>query len=207
MSWGMKSIALTDHGVVQSYPEAHKLLGRDNPDMKVIYGVEAYLAPDKKSSVTNLKGQSIDTTYCVFDLETTGFSPVTEKITEIGIMKIQDGKVIDEFCCFVNPQKPIPTRVIEVTNITDDMVKDAETIEQVFPKMLDFIKGSVLVAHNAEFDINFLKHNANVLGYEIDYTYIDTLSLAKELFPNFKTYKLGRIAKILALKLKLPTEH
>lgn len=80
MSWGMKSIAITDHGVVQSFPEAHKLLGRDNPNMKVIYGVEAYLAPDKKSSVTNAKGQSIDTTYCVLDLETTGFSAVTEKL-------------------------------------------------------------------------------------------------------------------------------
>jgi hypothetical protein len=92
MSWEMKSIALTDHGVVQAFPEAHKLLGRDNPDMKILYGVEAYLAPDKKPSVTNDKGQNIDTTYCVLDLETTGFSPVTEKITEIGIMKVKDGK-------------------------------------------------------------------------------------------------------------------
>lgn len=202
-SWGMKSIAITDHGVVQSYPEAHKLLGRDNPDMKVIYGVEAYLAPDKKPSVTNIKGQDIDTIYCVLDLETTGFSPITEKITEIGIMKIQNGKVVDEFSCFVNPQKPIPARVIEVTNITDDMVKHAETIEQVFPKMLEFIKDSVLVAHNADFDIGFLKHQAKVLGYEFDYTYLDTLSLAKELFSDFKTYKLGRIAKNLNIKVEV----
>lgn len=203
MSWGMKSIAITDHGVVQSFPEAHHLLGRDNPDMKIIYGVEAYLAPDKKSSVINSKGQSIDTTYCVLDLETTGFSPKTEKITEIGVMKLQNGKVIDEFSCFVNPQKPIPARVVEITNITDDMVKDAETIEKVFPKLLEFIEGSVLVAHNAEFDINFLKHNAIVLGYDFDYTYMDTLSLAKELFPDYKTYKLGRIAKNLGITVEV----
>ncbi|MBC2581760.1 DNA polymerase III subunit alpha [Clostridium sp. DJ247] len=203
MSWGMKSIAITDHGVVQAFPEAHKLLGRDNPDMKVIYGVEAYLAPDKKPSVTNPKGQSIDTTYCVLDLETTGFSPVTEKITEIGIMKFKDGKVIDRFSCFVNPEKPIPAKVIEVTNITDDMVRDAETIDKVFPKMLDFIEGSVLVAHNAGFDINFLKHNARVLGYDFDFTYVDTLSLAQEIFPDFKTYKLGRIAKNLGIKVEV----
>lgn len=203
MDWGMKSIALTDHGVVQSFPEAHKLLGRDNPDMKILYGVEAYLAPDKKPSVTNSKGQGIDTTYCVLDLETTGFSPITEKITEIGIMKIQGGKVLDEFSCFVNPEKAIPARVVEITNITDDMVKDAETIKQVFPKMLDFIEGSVLVAHNAEFDINFLKHNASDLGYAFDYTYLDTLTLAKELFPNFKTYKLGRIAKNLGITVEV----
>jgi DNA polymerase-3 subunit alpha (Gram-positive type) len=203
MSWGMKSIAITDHGVVQAFPEAHKLLGRNNPDMKVLYGVEAYLAPDKKPSVTNPKGQSIDTTYCVLDLETTGFSPVTEKITEIGVMKYQDGKVIDQFSCFVNPEKPIPERVIEVTNITDDMVKDAETIEKVFPKLLEFIQGSVLVAHNAGFDVGFLKHNAKVLGHDFDFTYLDTLSLAQALFPEYKSYKLGRIAKNLGIKVEV----
>ncbi len=203
MSWGMKSIAITDHGVVQAFPEAHKLLGRDNPDMKVIYGVEAYLAPDKKPSVTNSKGQGIDTTYCVLDLETTGFSPITEKITEIGIMKLKDGKVIDEFSCFVNPEKPIPARVVEVTNITDDMVENAETIEKVFPEMLEFIEGSALVAHNAEFDIGFLKHNAKVLGYDFDFTYLDTLSIAKDIFPEYKTYKLGRIAKNLGIKVEV----
>ena len=203
MSWGMKAIAITDHGVVQSFPEAHKLLGRDNPDMKVIYGVEAYLAPDKKPTVTNYKGQSIDDTYCVLDLETTGFSPITEKITEIGIMKVKDGKVIDQFSTFVNPEKPIPARVVEVTNITDYMVKDADTIDKVFPKMLEFIEGSILVAHNADFDIGFLKHNAKRLGYDFDFTYLDTLSLAKDLFPEYKSYKLGRIAKNLGIKVEV----
>nr|WP_304284503.1 DNA polymerase III subunit alpha [Clostridium paraputrificum] len=201
MSWGMKSIAITDHGVVQSFPEAHKLLGRNNPDMKVIYGVEAYLAPDKKPSVRNIKGQSLDTTYCVLDLETTGFSPRLEKITEVGVMKYQDGKVIDKFSCFVNPEKSIPPRVVEVTGITDDMVRNAETIDKVFPKLLEFIKDSVLVAHNAEFDVGFLRHFARELGYEFDFTYLDTLSLAYELFPEYKTYKLGRIAKNLGIKV------
>ncbi len=201
LKWGMKSIAITDHGVVQAFPEAHHLLGRDNPEMKVIYGVEAYLAPDKKPSVTNPKGQGLDTTYCVLDLETTGFSAVTEKITEIGVMKVKDGVVVDEFSCFVNPEKPIPTRVTEVTNITDDMVRDAETIDIVFPKLLDFIKDSVLVAHNAEFDMGFLRHNAKVLGYNFDFTYLDTLALAKDLFPEYNSYKLGRIAKSLGIKV------
>lgn len=203
MKWGMKSIALTDHGVVQAFPEAHKLLGRDNPDMKIIYGVEAYLVPDKQPSVKNIKGQKLDTTYCVLDLETTGFSPKLERITEIGIMKIKDGSLVDKFSCFVNPEKPIPPRVVEVTNITDDMVKDAETIDKVFPKMLEFIEGTVLVAHNAEFDIGFLKHYAKVLGYDFDFTYIDTLTLAQALFPEYKTYKLGRIAKNLGIKVEV----
>lgn len=203
MSWGMKSIAITDHGVVQAFPEAHKLLGRDNPNMKIIYGVEAYLAPDKKPSVKNSKGQDIDTTFCVLDLETTGFSPKREKITEIGIMKLQNGKVIDKFSCFINPEKPIPQKVVEVTNITDDMVKKAETIDKVFPKILEFIGDSVLVAHNADFDIGFLRHNAKELGYNFDFTYIDTLILAQDIFPDFKTYKLGRIAKNLGIKVEV----
>lgn len=203
MKWGMKSIAITDHGVVQSFPEAHKLLGYDNPDMKVIYGVEAYLAPDQNAIVTNAKGQDIDTTYCVLDLETTGFSAKTEKITEVGIMKVKNGEVVDEFSCFVNPEKHIPQRVTEVTNITDDMVKDAKTIDQVFPEILEFIKDSVLVAHNAPFDMGFLKQNAKVLGYEFDYTYLDTLSLAKDLFPDYKKYKLGKIAENLGIKVEV----
>ena len=165
--------------------------------------MEAYLAPDKKPSVKNIKGQSLDTTYCVLDLETTGFSPRLEKITEIGVMKYQDGKVIDKFSCFVNPEKSIPPRVVEVTGITDDMVRNAETIDKVFPKLLEFIKDSVLVAHNAEFDVGFLRHFAKELGYEFDFTYLDTLSLAYELFPEYKTYKLGRIAKNLGIKVDI----
>ena len=203
MKWGMKSIAITDHGVVQAFPEAHKLLGYDNPNMKIIYGVEAYLAPDKNAIVTNSKGQDIDTTYCVLDLETTGFSATTEKITEVGIMKIKNGEVLDKFSCFVNPEKHIPQRVSEVTNITDDMVADSETIDKVFPKILDFIEGSVLVAHNAPFDMGFLKQNAKILGYEFDYTYLDTLSLAKDLFPDYKKYKLGKIAENLGIKVEV----
>ena len=207
MKWGMKSIAITDHGVVQAFPEAHKLLGVDNPDMKVIYGVEAYLAPDNTRSIYNGKGQDIENaTYCVLDLETTGFSATNEKITEIGVMKVKNGEVIDEFSTFVNPEKHIPERVTEVTNITDEMVADSETIEKIFPKLLDFLgddKETVIVAHNANFDIGFLKQNAKVLGYKFDYTYLDTLSLAKDLFPDYKKYKLGKIAENLGIKVEV----
>ena len=202
MSWGMKSIAITDHGVVQAFPEAYHLLGRDNPDMKVIYGVEAYLVPDKEKSVKNPRGQVLDdATYCVLDLETTGISITTEKITEVGIMKVKNGEVIDEFEIFVNPEKPIPQRVVEVTNITDEMVKDAEAIDKVFPKILEFVGDSIIVAHNASFDVGFLKHNAKLLGYEFNNTYIDTLPLAKDLFPDLKKYKLGKIADSLGIEV------
>ena len=201
MKWGWKSIAITDHGVVQAFPEAHKLLGVDNPDMKVIYGVEAYLVPDSSAVVVNDKGQPIDTTYCVLDLETTGLSAKTEKITEIGIMKIVNGEVVDKFSEFVNPEKHIPVRVQEVTHITDDMVIDSPKIDEIFPKVLEFIKGSVLVAHNATFDIGFLRNVAKELGYEFDYTYVDTLPLARKLYPNLKKHKLGKIAEHLGIEV------
>lgn len=201
MKWGWKSVAITDHGVVQAFPEAHKLLGRDNPDMKIIYGVEAYLVPDRTPSVSFPKGQDIDTEYCVLDIETTGLSFRTEKITELGAVIYKNGEVIKEFECFVNPEKPIPQEVVEVTHITDEMVKDAETIETVLPKFLEFIGDRIIVAHNADFDVGFIKYNAEKLGIKLGNTYIDTLRLAKDLFPDYKKYKLGIIADNLGIKV------
>lgn len=171
--------------------------------MKIIYGVEAYLVPDRTPCVSFPRKQDIDTTYCVLDLETTGFSFRTEKITEVGIMKVKNGEVIDEFSCFVNPEKPIPQRVVEVTNITDEMVKDADTIDKIMPKIIEFVGDSVLVAHNADFDIGFLKYNAKILGLSLENTYLDTLRLAKALFPDFKKYKLGIIADNLGIKVEV----
>lgn len=203
VSWGWKSIAITDHGVVQAFPDAHKYLGKAVADLKVIYGVEAYLVPDKDSCVSFTKGQELDTEYCVLDIETTGLSFRTEKITEFGIMKYKNGEVIDSFECFVNPEKPIPEEVVNITHITDEMVKNAPTIDQIMPKVLDFIGNSVLVAHNADFDIGFIKYNCKQLGLELNNTYIDTLRLAKDLFPDYKKYKLGLIADNLGIKVEV----
>ena len=205
VSWGWNAIAITDHGVVQSFPDAHKLLEKTGDDIKVLYGVEGYFVPDKDPGVFNSKGQSLDTEYCVLDLETTGISYKTEKITEVGIIKYKNGEAIDEFECFVNPEKPIPPKVVEITHITDDMVKDAETIDKVIPKIIDFIGDSVLVAHNADFDIGYLKYNFEKYGYKLENTYIDTLRLAKAIFPDLKKYKLGLIAD--SLKIKVDVAH
>ena len=199
ISWGMKSIAITDHGVVQAFPEAKK--ASKDSDIKIIYGVEAYLVPDKNPTVFLSKGQALDCEYCVLDIETTGLSFRTEKITEIAVVRIKNGEILEEFSCFVNPEVPIPERIVEITNITDEMVKNAETIEQVMPKFLEFIGDSVLVAHNASFDIGFLKYNAAKLGLKMDNTYIDTLSLSRGLFPEFKKHKLGFIAENLNIKV------
>ncbi len=202
VSWGWKSIAITDHGVVQAFPEAHKFLGKTGADIKVIYGVEAYLVPDKIQCVFNENGQKLeDTEYAVLDIETTGLSFRTEKITEIGIIKIKNGKEIGRFECFVNPEKTIPEEVVNITHITDDMVKDAETIDKVIPKMIEFLGDAVIVAHNAGFDVGFLKYNAEEIGLNLKNTYIDTLRLAKDLFPDYKKYKLGIIAENLGIKV------
>lgn len=179
VSWGMKSIAITDHGVVQAFPDAHKYLGKSKADIKVIYGVEAYLVPDKDNCVAFPKGQDLETEYCVLDIETTGLAFRTEKITEIGIMKYKNGEVIDEFECFVNPEKPIPEEVVNITHITDDMVKDAETIDKVMPKVLEFVGDSVLVAHNADFDIGFIKYNCARVR----------IKFKQHLYRHFKTCK------------------
>ncbi len=199
ISWGMKAIAITDHGVVQAFPEANK--AAKDSGLKVIYGVEAYYTIDKKGAVYNPKDQDLDTEYCVLDIETTGLAFRTEKITELGAIKIKNGEVIDTFECFVNPEKPIPEEVVNITHITDDMVSNAETIDKVLPKFLEFMGDSVLVAHNANFDIGFIKYNAENLGYKLENTYIDTLALAKELFPDYKKYKLGIIAEKLGIKV------
>ncbi|MBQ9314830.1 MAG: PolC-type DNA polymerase III [Clostridia bacterium] len=204
IKWGHKAIAITDHGVVQAFPEAKK--AAKDADIKILYGVEAYLAPDRVTSIVNPSEQLLDDiTYSVLDIETTGLSMYTEKITEFGIIKVKNGERIAEFECFVNPEKDIPPKVVEVTHITNEMVKDAETIDKVMPKVLDFIKDTVIVAHNGVFDVGFMKYNAEQLGLDFNPTYIDTLPLAKEIFPDFKKYKLGLIAE--NLKIKVDVAH
>ncbi len=196
-SWGMKAIAITDHGVVQSFPEAKK--AADKFGIKVIYGVEAYLVPDDNAiDLSN----GMDEEYIVLDIETTGLSFRTEKITEIGAVKVKNGEIVDTFECFVNPEVPIPQKIVEITHITDEMVKDAETIDKVMPKFLDFIGNLKLVAHNADFDVGFLKYNAENLGLKMDNEYIDSLKLSRQLYPEFKKHKLGIIAEKLGIKVE-----
>ena len=201
VSWGWKSIAITDHGVAQAFPDAHKYLEKSKADIKIIYGVEGYFCPDKDHCVFGSKGQSIDTEYCVLDLETTGISCFTEKITEIGIIKIKDGKEIDTFETFVNPERPIPERITEITHITDEMVKDSPTIEEILPKVIEFIGDSVVVTHNTDFDVTWLKYNYEKYGYEWKNTYLDTLRLSRALYPHFTKHKLGIIADKLGIKV------
>ena len=220
IAWGHSAVAITDHGVVQSFPEANHVIcdnyeklakektGKskvstqdilDNAPIKVIYGVEGYLVDDIALDV------EIPDTYCVFDLETTGFDPKKmDMITEIAICKVRNREIIDEFTTFINPERHIPKEVQELTHITEEMVKGAPTIEEALPKILDFMEGCTLVAHNSDFDIGFLDFFAQKYGYEDRFNpcIIDTLMIAKELYPAFPDKKLGTIAKELGISLE-----
>lgn len=198
--WGHKAIAITDHGVVQAYPDAAAAAKKNK--IKVIYGVEAYIVDDLTSIVQSPKGQTFDDTYIVFDLETTGFNPGKDKITEIGAIKIKNGEIVDRYQTFVNPQQPISQEVIELTGITNEMVANAPTIEEVLPNFLDFIKDGVLVAHNAEFDVSFISYFAKDINYEIKNSVVDTLGLSRLLLPKLTKHKLNFVAQELDIELK-----
>lgn len=200
IDWGHKAIAITDHGVVQAFPDA--MNAADKSDLKVIYGVEAYLIDDLGNAVFSPRGQNLDDTYVVFDIETTGLSKGKEMITEIGAVKVADGKIIDRFSTFVNPQRPISAEITKLTGITDDMVKDAPTIENVLPEFLKFCEDTVLVAHNASFDTGFIRIAAERarLG-ELHHTIVDTLELARALLPELNKHKLDIVCEHLGVTL------
>ena len=204
MKWGHKAIAITDHGDVQAFPDANHALSPDD-DFKVIYGVEAYIVDDLKDIITHSKGQNLDDTYVVFDLETTGFSPDKNKIIEIGAVKVVNGAITDRFSTFVNPQVPIPFNIEELTSIRDDMVMDAPIIEDILPEFMKFCEGAIMVAHNADFDMSFITKNCELQGLPHDFTIIDTVALARILLPMLNRFKLDTVAK--ALNISLANHH
>ncbi len=199
--WGHKAIAITDHGCVQSFPDANHALDKDDT-FKVIYGVEGYLVDDLKEIVTDGKGQSLDEKYVVFDIETTGFSPVTNRIIEIGAVKVENGEITERFSTFVNPQVPIPFHIEKLTSINDSMVMDADPIEVVLPRFLEFVGDAILVAHNANFDVSFIKENAKRQGIPVDFTYVDTVGIARALLTGQSKYTLDAVAKTLGISLE-----
>ena len=205
--WGHPAIAITDHGVVQAFPEANHCFDAwggcvpKDSDFKVLYGMEAYLVDDLKGMVTNPKKQSLDGRFVVFDIETTGFSPLTCKIIEIGAVLVENGKITDRFSTFVNPQVPIPFRIEQLTSINDSMVMDARPIEEILPEFLKFCEGATMVAHNADFDMSFIIENCNRMGIPNDFTYVDTVGMARFLLPALNRFKLDTVAKAVGVSL------
>jgi len=201
MKWGHKALAITDHGAVQAFPDANHAVPKD-ADFKVIYGVEGYLVDDMRLIGENSKGQSLDSVFVVFDLETTGFSPTQNQIIEIGAVRVEEGKITQRFSTFVNPEVPIPYRIEQLTGINDSMVLEAPKIQEVLPEFLEFCRGAVMVAHNASFDMGFIRENCRRLDLEQEFSVVDTVSLARVLLPQLNRFKLDTVAKALGVSLE-----
>ncbi|WP_079480154.1 PolC-type DNA polymerase III [Halobacillus salinus] len=202
--WGHEAIAITDHAVVQAYPDAHGA-GKKN-GVNIIYGMEANLVDDGVPIAYEEQDRDLESdTYVVFDVETTGLSAVYDKIIELAAVKVQGGEIIDRFERFANPHQPLSQTTIDLTGITDDMVKDAPEIGDVLRDFHEWMKDDILVAHNASFDMGFL--NAGFQRIDLGKStnpVIDTLELARLLVPELKNHRLNTLCKKFDIEL---TQH
>ncbi len=201
--WGHKAVAITDHGVLQAFPDG--MHASEGKDIKVIYGVEGYLFNDDAVVIKDPNSEDLNQTFVVFDIETTGLSFKHDMITEIGAVKVRGGEIIDSYSALVNPGRPIPAKIVELTGITDDMVIGAPSIEQELPKFLEFVGDSAVAAHNANFDVSFIKEQAERIGRTFSPVVVDTLTLARLLLKDMKRHRLNQVAK--RLKIKLENHH
>ncbi|WP_413381539.1 PolC-type DNA polymerase III [Alkalihalobacillus sp. 1P02AB] len=199
--WGHKAIAITDHGVVQSFPEAYSS-GKKN-GVKILYGLEANLVDDGVPIAYNEHDLELyDAEYVVFDVETTGLSAVYNTIIELAAVKVKNGEIIDRFESFADPHEPLTNTIIELTGITDDMVKGAPEIEDVLKKFKAWVGEAVLVAHNASFDMGFLNVGYQKSGLpEATNPVIDTLELGRFLYPELKNHRLNTLCKKFDIEL------
>ena len=198
--FGHSAVAITDFGVVHSFPFAYK---EANNDFKIIFGLEAYMVDDEQEIITKPKDKLIEEEiYVVFDIETTGLDPFKDKIIEIGAVKLQGKDIIDKFSVFINPEISIPKEIVDLTKITDEMVKNSEKIETILPKFLEFCKDTTVVAHNAKFDVGFITQKAKEMNLEYSTSVIDTLQLARILLPDQKRYGLKYIANYFSIPLE-----
>ena len=200
--WGHRAIAITDHGNAQAYPEAMNTvekINKDDPDFKVIYGLEAYFVNDGSTIVEGCDNIDINDDIVIFDIETTGLHPANERITEIGAVKLRNLEVVEEFSTFVNPMMPIPMNIQNLTGITDDMVKDAPTEDKAVADFMAFVGNSPVAAHNAKFDVSFIKSALSRMGREFTNPVVDTLAISKASLKGLKNHKLDTIAKYYKL--------
>ena len=192
--WGHKAIAVTDHGNVQAFPEVMLALEKSgNEDLKILYGIEAYYVNDTARCIFGNTFPSFDGEMVVFDIETTGLSNRTCKIIEIGAVKIKGGEIIDRMDIFVDPECPIPEEITALTSITDDMVAGAMKEKEAVEAFLEFACGAMLIAHNANFDVGFIRVAAERNSIPFDNSFLDTVGLSKYVNPELKNHKLDTI--------------
>ncbi len=202
IEWGHPAIAITDHGVLQAFPDAAAIAG---DKIKVLYGVEGYLINDEAEMIKHATDYALDDVFVVFDIETTGFSYDKDTIIEIGAVKIKNGAVIDRFSQLINPKRPIPQKIVELTSITDEMVENEPTLEEVLPRFMAFVDHLPVVAHNASFDCSFIRYWCDQMHLTFDSIILDTLALSRLLLTQIKKHNLKAITK--HLKIVLSDHH
>jgi len=202
---GHTAVAITDHGNIQGFPEAmlqkEYLRLKDGETFKIIYGIEGYLLDDTGNSVFGkVNARFSEDTFVIFDIETTGLSPYNCGITEIGAVKIKSGEIIEEFNTYVNPEMPVPPNITKLTGISDETVKDAPKIKEALKKFFDFIGDNMLIAHNAAFDIGFIKKYAAVCKYKFTNPYLDTLAMSRNINKDLKRHSLDALVEFYKIE-------
>ena len=205
-AWGHRAIAITDHGVAQSFPDAMKAASKakvagTDENIKILYGCEGYYVNDVDDRIVvhGSRDMSFDQEYVAFDLETTGLSSVNDRIIEIGAVILKNGEELDRFQTFVDPERVLEKRIVELTGITDEMLVGAPKIEAVLPEFLKFIGNRVIVAHNSDFDTGFIRAECSRQGLEYNFTAADTLILSQNLLPQLNKFKLDIVSNALSL--------
>lgn len=197
--WGHPAIAITDLTDVQAFPEASEFAEKNN--IKILYGLDGRMIEDEGNIVDYYENHDFNNSYVVFDIETTGLSPYRDKITEIGAVKVVDGEIVDRFSQLINPEREIPLTVQNLTGLSNAMLADEPTIDKVIYDFKNFIEGSTLVAHNAQFDISFIRREMNDKNLNFDYPVLDTLFLSRALLKGQKRFNLSAISKVLGVSL------
>ena len=204
---GHKAIAITDHGVVQGYPDAQAAARKYG--LKILYGIEFYMIEDKLKYIMNPSDQILNkASYVVFDTETSGLSAKYNRVIEFGAVKVEHGSVVSRFDILINPGSPLPRKIVELTGISDDDLVGQPTMEEALPKIMEYIGDSILVTHNAEFDISMMNAELKRHGYEtIKNPVIDTLMLSRYLFPESKAHRLGALCRNMEVEYNEDEAH
>jgi len=198
--WGHSAVAITDHGVVQAFPEAY--VAAQKHGIKIIYGVEAYVINDCKSMILNCNDKSLDQSYVVLDIETTGLNAKLDKIIEVAAVRLVDNNVVDTFHSMINPEIDIPYEITKLTGITNEMVANAPKTTEVMKLFSEFLQEDCLVAHNAPFDLAFIREQFSIIGRNISNPIVDTLLLSREMLKNLKKHNLGAVSDYFQIQIK-----